>query len=126
VYRLLHKKEKSKELHILLESNEISKNTSDYARSGALTMSSVIDFSQNFNSSGQDVGNLQKEAEAVKQEKADLETKYEKLEKRTLTIGEDYEALVKIMDRARKMVMLGDEGEKKTSFIILLSQYPNF
>ena len=115
-YRLLHKKEKSKELHILLESTEVSKGTSNRSGSSALTMSSVIAFLQNFNSSEQDVESLHKELEAVKQAKAALETKYEELEKRTLTIQEDYEALVKIMDRARKMVMLGDEEDKRPSF----------
>jgi prespore-specific regulator len=108
-YRLIHKDEESRELHIVLESTQTSQNMNDSAGSAALTMSSVIDFLQNFNSSGQDY-------ESLKQAKAALETKYEELEKRTLTIQEDYEAIVKIMDRARKMVVFGNEEDKGTSF----------
>ncbi|MET1030979.1 RsfA family transcriptional regulator [Domibacillus tundrae] len=115
-YRLIHKDEESRELHIVLESTQTSQNMNDSAGSAALTMSSVIDFLQNFNSSGQDYESLRKELEAVKQAKAALETKYEELEKRTLTIQEDYEAIVKIMDRARKMVVFGNEEDKGTSF----------
>ncbi|MCP3763784.1 RsfA family transcriptional regulator [Domibacillus sp. A3M-37] len=115
-YRLIHKDEESRELHIVLESTQTSQNMNDRAGSAALTMSSVIDFLQNFNSSGQDYESLRKELEAVKQAKAALETKYEELEKRTLTIQEDYEAIVKIMDRARKMVVFGNEEDKGTSF----------
>jgi prespore-specific regulator len=115
-YRLIHKDEESRELHIVLESTQTSQKMNDSSGSASLTMNSVIDFLQNFNSSGQDIESLQKELEAVKQAKADLETKYEELEKRTLTIQEDYEALVKIMDRARKMVIFGDEEIKRSSF----------
>lgn len=115
-YRILHKKEKSKELHILLESNTLSQNMNDVSNEEALTMSSVIEFLQNFNTSGQDAENLKKELEDVKQAKADLEVKYEELEKRAYTIEQDYEALVKIMERARRMVMFKDEEEKRTSF----------
>lgn len=115
-YRILHKKEKSKELHILLESNTLSQNMNDVTNEEELTMSSVIEFLQNFNTSGQDAENLKKELEDVKQAKADLEVKYEDLEKRAYTIEQDYEALVKIMERARRMVMFKDEEEKRTSF----------
>lgn len=115
-YRILHKKEKSKELHILLESNTLSQNMNDVSNEEALTMSSVIEFLQNFNMSGQDAENLKKELEDVKKAKADLEVKYEELEKRAYTIEEDYKALVKIMERARKMVMFNGEEEKRTSF----------
>lgn len=115
-YRILHKKEKSKELHILLESNTLSQNMNDVTNEEALTMSSVIEFLQNFNTSDQDAENLKKELEDVKQAKADLEVKYEELEKRAYTIEEDYKALVKIMERARKMVMFNGEEGKRTSF----------
>lgn len=115
-YRLLHKKEESKKLHVLLESTELSKNTGDHAGAVKLTMNNVIEFLQQFNSSEQDVERLQKELEGVKQAKAQLEEKYEELEKRALTIREDYEALVQIMDRARKMVVFNGEEEKRTSF----------
>lgn len=115
-YRILHKKEKSKELHILLESNTLSQNMNDVTNEEAITMSSVIEFLQNFNTSGQDGENLKKELEDVKQAKADLEVKYEELEKRAYTIEQDYEALVKIMERARRMVMFNGEEEKRTSF----------
>lgn len=115
-YRILHKKEKSKELHILLESNTLSQNMNDGTNEEELTMRSVIEFLQNFNTSGQDAENLKKELEDVKQAKADLEVKYEELKKRAYTIEQDYEALVKIMERARRMVMFNGEEEKRTSF----------
>ncbi|MEM1504403.1 hypothetical protein RG959_13390 [Domibacillus sp. 8LH] len=53
----------------------------------------------------------------AKQEKTAIETKYEELEKRALTMQQDYEDLVKIkiMDRARKMVVFGDAAARKPS-----------
>ncbi|WP_046176240.1 RsfA family transcriptional regulator [Domibacillus indicus] len=115
-FRLLQNKEKPKELHILLKSNELSKNTNEDTGKENLTMSSIIAFLENLHTSSQDVESLQKELEAVKHAKTDLEVKYEELEKRTLTIEQDYKALVKIMDRARKMVIFGGEEEKRSSF----------
>ena len=52
-------------------------------------------------------------ADELKQKNEELEKKIAKLEENSSTIQEDYEALVKIINRARKLV-LQEEEERQT------------
>lgn len=112
-FRHLQKNERSSELHIVLENNHSDQSTIEIPNSAALTIKDIISFLQNMNTSEEDYENLRRELETVKREKAAIEMKYEELEKRALTMKGDYEEIVKIMDRARKMVVFNDEATKK-------------
>ena len=46
----------------------------------------------------------------------ELEKKLEKLEKQSHTVQEDYETLMNIMNRARKLAVMDDEERPQTSF----------
>ncbi|MEM1505798.1 RsfA family transcriptional regulator [Domibacillus sp. 8LH] len=109
------KKERSSGLHVISENNPVDRDTIEIPSSNTLTMREIIAFLQNINASEADYESLRRELETVKQEKTAIETKYEELEKRALTMQQDYEDLVRIMDRARKMVVLGDGAAQKPS-----------
>lgn len=88
-----------------------------------LTLDTVITFLQNLNSSNMKVDIYQTENERLKREIADLEktnrqleAKVADLEKNSVTIQEDYETLMKIMNRARKLVLFDDEEQPQTKF----------
>ncbi|MEM1504945.1 RsfA family transcriptional regulator [Domibacillus sp. 8LH] len=114
-FRSLQKKERASGIQVILEDPSAGENTNAAIGSPALTMREIIAFLQNINTSEADCEILQRELEMIKREKAAIETKYEELEKRALTMQQDYEELVKIMDRARKMVVLGDESARKST-----------
>ena len=46
----------------------------------------------------------------------ELEKKLEKLEQQSHTVQEDYETLMNIMNRARKLAVMDDEERSQTSF----------
>ena len=82
-----------------------------------LTLNDVIAFLQNFQTQDFNAGQLAKENEALKaknreleEQVADLEKELNKLKKNHQTMEEDYQALINIMDRARRMVMLEDDS----------------
>ncbi|MFC2948449.1 RsfA family transcriptional regulator [Virgibacillus sediminis] len=53
---------------------------------------------------------LENEKLALKNQVTDLEKQLEQTEKQLSTIQEDYQAFIQIMDRARKMTVLNDQG----------------
>ncbi|WP_317633793.1 RsfA family transcriptional regulator [Perspicuibacillus lycopersici] len=84
----------------------------------ALSLDQVIHFLQNLNHSNLQASVYKSENERLKREiidlrkqKEELEEKVAELEKNSMTMQEDYETLVKIMNRARKLVLF-DEEEK--------------
>lgn len=88
-----------------------------------LNMDMVISYLQNLGSSNLQVDILRSENERLKRENADirknnqeLEKKIEHLEQNTVTIQEDYETLMKIMNRARKLVLFEEEERPATTF----------
>ncbi|WP_304653944.1 RsfA family transcriptional regulator [Domibacillus sp. PGB-M46] len=109
------KKDRTSGLHVITENNPADQDTVEIPSSNTLTIKQIIAFLQNINTSGEDYESLRRELETVKQEKTAIETKYEELEKRARTMQQDYEDLVRIMDRARKMVVLGDGAAQKPS-----------
>ncbi|MCI2255267.1 RsfA family transcriptional regulator [Domibacillus sp. PGB-M46] len=114
-FRSLQKKERASSMQVISGDRFAGENTNAAIGSPALTMREIIAFLQNINASEADCEILQRELEMIKREKAAIETKYEELEKRALMMQQDYEELVKIMDRARKMVVLGDESAQKST-----------
>jgi prespore-specific regulator len=88
-----------------------------------LTMDRVIDFLQNFQHSNLQNEALKSENERLKREMAeirkqneDLSAKVTELEQNSETMQEDYETLMKIMNRARKLVLFEEEERPATKF----------
>ncbi|PEY34025.1 RsfA family transcriptional regulator [Bacillus cereus] len=91
--------------------------------SASITMHDVIYFLQTVGSSNVKVTALENENTRLKQEikaqvlrNEELEKKLEKLEKQSNTVQEDYETLMNIMNRARKLALMDDEEPAQTSF----------
>ncbi|WML55327.1 RsfA family transcriptional regulator [Neobacillus sp. PS3-12] len=90
---------------------------------GNMTLDSVISFLENFNHSNLQNNALKSENERLKREIADLRKENEQLaakvsdlEQNSVTIQEDYETLMKIMNRARKLVLFEEEERPATKF----------
>ena len=92
-------------------------------RSSGVTLNTVISYLQNLNSSNLQVDILKSENERLKRELAEergknkeLESKLGQMEQNTVTIQEDYETLMKIMNRARKLTLFEEEERAATTF----------
>ncbi|MBE3569195.1 MAG: RsfA family transcriptional regulator [Bacillales bacterium] len=93
------------------------------APSGEITLEKVIAFLQNMTHSNyhadilkSENARLKQEMATLKQEKEELEKKVKELEKNSMIMQEDYETLIKIMNRARKLVLFEDEEPAPTTF----------
>jgi prespore-specific regulator len=91
--------------------------------SGELTMSGVISFLESYSQSNEHVNALKLENERLKRENyelsmrnQDLAVKVSQLEQDTVMVQEDYETLMKIMNRARKLVLFEEEERPATKF----------
>jgi prespore-specific regulator len=91
--------------------------------SSGVTLNTVISYLQNLNRSNLQVDILKGENERLKRELAELrgknkelETKLGQMEQDTITIQEDYETLMKIMNRARKLALFDEEERPATTF----------
>ncbi|KFN02830.1 RsfA family transcriptional regulator [Bacillus clarus] len=89
----------------------------------SITMQDVIYFLQTVGTSNVKVTALENENTRLKHEiktqmlrNEELEKKLEKLEKQSNTVQEDYETLMNIMNRARKLAVMDDEERAQTSF----------
>jgi len=83
----------------------------------------VITYLENLKRSNLQVDILKSENDRLKREIADLrgknkelEKKIEEMEENTGTIQEDYETLMKIMNRARKLTLFEEEDRSSTTF----------
>jgi prespore-specific regulator len=88
-----------------------------------LTLDSVINYLQNFHHANLQNEALKSENERLKREMAELRKQNEEmaakiagLEENSETIQEDYETLMKIMNRARKLVLFEEEERPATKF----------
>ncbi|OMP66332.1 RsfA family transcriptional regulator [Domibacillus epiphyticus] len=84
-----------------------------------ITMDTVISFLRSIDGSDDlkiENERLRRELEAVTSEKIMLEKKLENLEQSSLTMQEDYETMMKIMNRARRLVLFDDEETSSTTF----------
>ncbi|WP_445488937.1 RsfA family transcriptional regulator [Niallia sp. 03133] len=88
-----------------------------------LDFDTVISYLQNFRKSQIQVDILKNENERLKRElgtlrgkNQELEDKLNNLESNSETIQEDYETLMKIMNRARKLVLLDEDDRPATKF----------
>lgn len=88
-----------------------------------ITMDHVIQFLQNLNHSNLQSAVYKSENERLKREIADLQKQNEELQKKikeleesSSTMQEDYETLVKILNRARKLVLFEDDERPSTTF----------
>ncbi|MGG5255239.1 RsfA family transcriptional regulator [Neobacillus sp. SM06] len=88
-----------------------------------LTLESVIDFLTNFQHSNLQNNALKSENERLKREIGELRKQNEELtakindlEQNSVIMQEDYETLMKIMNRARKLVLFEEEERPQTKF----------
>lgn len=97
--------------------------TYSYKQAPNLSLDAVIDFLKNFNHSNLQNDALKSENERLKREMAELRkqntemaAKINNLEQNTVTVQEDYETLLKIMNRARKLVLFEEDERPATKF----------
>jgi len=103
---------------LLPPSENISyQGSSPFLPASPLTLEQCIAFLQTLKHDCEQADAIKKENERLKQEQAqlqkqreELQQKLERLEAQQSTIKEDYEALVKIMERARKLVLEEEYG----------------
>ncbi len=88
-----------------------------------LTIGHVIAFLQNLNNSHfhsdiykSESERLRRELAGMKKENLELAAKVEELSAHAKTVQEDYETLMQIMNRARKLVLFEEEDRSSTSF----------
>ncbi|MDR4890276.1 RsfA family transcriptional regulator [Fredinandcohnia sp. QZ13] len=88
-----------------------------------LTLDSVISYLQSLGNSSLGIEALKSENERLKNEKNEILLKNEELQKKitqleqnSANIQEDYETLMKIMNRARKLVLFEEEERPATTF----------
>ncbi|SRR5699024_489397 len=98
------------------------KETLDLMQSNhpTITLDHVIQFlhqlKQEYSASNQSkmtLDDMKKENDRLKQQNSDLEKKLSETRNQLHTIKEDYQVFVQIMDRARKMTVLDDQGSLK-------------
>lgn len=88
-----------------------------------LSLDMVVDYLANLNHSNLQNDALKSENERLKRElselrkqNAEMDAKIKDLEQNSVTIQEDYETLMKIMNRARKLVLFEEEERPATKF----------
>ena len=89
----------------------------------ALTMDDVIVFLQSYDTNSLKLQALQSENERLRLEirelkntNKELQHKLDNVEENTVTIQEDYETLMNIMNRARKLALLDEDDRQATKF----------
>ncbi|WP_400244121.1 RsfA family transcriptional regulator [Niallia sp. JL1B1071] len=94
----------------------------NHSHAGTLNFDTVLSYLQNFRNATIQLEILKSENERLKREMAtiksrnkELEEKLHQIENNSETMQEDYETLMKIMNRARKLVVL-EEDERPTKF----------
>ncbi|MFC3882687.1 RsfA family transcriptional regulator [Bacillus songklensis] len=106
------------------EPDQIVTYNEDPALHENMTLRDVIRFLQKVERNQQDSGNLLERNQDLQKRVQSLENQLERLEKEKhilqnnlLIVEDDYKALIEIMERARKMVVLNEEEkEKKARF----------
>jgi prespore-specific regulator len=88
-----------------------------------MTLGHVIAFLQNMNSTTfhadiykSENERLQREMAGIRKENEELEKQIQQLEDKAKTMQEDYETLIEIMNRARKLVLFEEEERSSTKF----------
>jgi prespore-specific regulator len=88
-----------------------------------MTLGHVIAFLQNMNNTSfhadiyrSENERLQREMAGVRKENEELKKKIQQLEDKAKTMQEDYETLIEIMNRARKLVLFEEEERSATKF----------
>lgn len=100
-----------------------SKVEANYQVTAEMTLDNVISYLQTLKHSSIQLDILRNENERLKRENAqiksrneELEGKINHLEQNTVSMQEDYETLMKIMNRARKLVLFEEEEKPTTKF----------
>ncbi|WLD92202.1 RsfA family transcriptional regulator [Alkalihalobacillus sp. AL-G] len=99
--------------------HKLVNETAPSRSNGRITLDSVIEFLQNLNveqttnssSLQQQNDRLERECKALQRENNKLEASLNELTENFSALKDDYQALLQIMDRARRMVLLQDQEE---------------
>lgn len=113
-------KQKTRKATISFPENSKTEHVNLSIENPSLTMESVIDFLQNIkedyyasNQSKFSLEQVERENNNLQEEVNELKKELEKTERQLATIQEDYQVFIQIMDRARKMTVLDDQGSLK-------------
>ncbi|WP_223702985.1 RsfA family transcriptional regulator [Sutcliffiella deserti] len=119
------KTERREEVQAEVKVNQPLKQPSYSNFTGALSIDQVIGFLQTMKHTNVHTSALQLENERLVKENAELSRKTQELEKRVqklqdeqLTVQEDYETLMKIMNRARKLVLFDEDDRVPSKFMM--------
>jgi prespore-specific regulator len=98
----------------------------------AITLEQCIAFLQSLNETSSQSQKLKEENERLKKKNEELQERTKQLEKKLAhlmeqqeTIQEDYQALIKIMDRARKMVLMEEMEAQVSTHIFRMEKNEN-
>lgn len=111
-FHILAKKEKGIEVSDHTAEMPVE-NSINHSVSLAQIISFLIDLEDKV-ASFAEVEQLRKELAIVNEEKAELEKKLEKTQRENVTMQEDYETLIRIMNRARQTILLTDSQPSPT------------
>ncbi|MGP3559690.1 RsfA family transcriptional regulator [Geobacillus sp. BK01] len=109
------------------DATQTAQGSSSFLPAAPLTLDQCISFLQTLRRDAEQLEAVRQENERLKRERAEwqahnerLAQKLERLEARQTTVQEDYEALVKIMARARQLA--SEEGERLSLAQLLLAE----
>ncbi|AGT32906.1 transcriptional regulator [Geobacillus genomosp. 3] len=109
------------------DATQTAQGSSSFLPAAPLTLDQCISFLQTLQRDAEQLEAVRQENERLKRERAEwqahnerLAQKLERLEARQTTVQEDYEALVKIMARARQLA--SEEGERLSLAQLLLAE----
>lgn len=115
--------EMSEEMTANMNMNSTQASPEIPTNGGSINLDVIVSYLQNMKSSGFQVEILKSENERLKREIAELrrtnkelEDKLGEIEQNSVTIQEDYETLMKIMNRARKLALFEEEDRPATTF----------
>ncbi|ARA98978.1 MULTISPECIES: RsfA family transcriptional regulator [Geobacillus] len=109
------------------DKNTSAEGSSPFLPAAPLTLDQCISFLQTLRRDAEQLETVRQENERLKRERAEwqarneqLAQKLSRLEARQMTVQEDYEALIKIMTRARQLA--SEEGERFSLAHLLLAE----
>jgi len=110
-----------KKLSFKSEQPELVENVEmDVAETADLTISKVIAFLEQLKAQGSDISDEHEKAQKLlrqaEEENIALREEMQELQAKLTSIEDDYRALIEVMDKARKMVILEDGNKSKVKF----------
>lgn len=118
---MANNKQKTRKAMVSFPENNKADHSALSIENTPLTMEAVIHFLQNIqedyyvsNQSKFSLEQVERENKDLREELSELKKELDKTENQLTTIQEDYQVFIQIMDRARKMTVLDDQGSLKS------------